>query len=721
VGVSQGGTTTDPPPPVVEGVVDDASCMAFTPTRTNVLSPVDAETTNFLSAMTIDQKVDAMHGGACCKGPYNCDFNGQDSGAAPAAGLPAFKMRDGPRGLHGHDGEIGSTWAVAMARAASFDLDLEERVGNAQGIEMRAFKHDLSLAPTINTLRHPGWARAQETYGEDPVLLGEMGAAFVRGMQNTTPACPKHYAANNTDENRNTVSSNMDEQTLRENYTRAFQITVEKSDPACIMAAYNLVNGTYASENEHLLTDILRSDWGWTGFVVSDWWATVDNHGVESVNGGLDFEMPDDCAFNVLDGAIQGGSVTGARSDQSVERIMNVRHKWGQLSSAYQSSALNASIANTPEHQMIALETAEKGAVLLQNDGILPLMAGATIAVIGPDANMPAQVAESQEGGPPDGLGDRGSSEVNEPYAISVAQGLTEAGFNVTTGAGAADGAGADVVIIPVTMQHNDEGEAFGGGGDRDILSLNGNHPIHWGATKPSAFINAAAATNPNVIVLLMVGSAIIQEDWMGSARAIVQPFYPGQEGGRGIARLLAGTVNFSGKLPFTVATAENQYPVFGNFGASAAMDYLHGYRKFQAEALEPRYWFGHGLSYTTYAYSDIQVLCTAPSVNGRLNVQATVTNNGAVAGEEVVHLYIGYPNTGVRRPPKELKSFQRVALAPGESKVVTFGVPVRDMAYWDMTSNGWALEAGVEHTVIIAPNANPADPNVLSAPFTIQ
>jgi beta-glucosidase len=631
-----------------------------------------------------------------------------------------------------------------MARGASFDLDLEYRVGVAQGKEMRALKHDLSLSPTVNILRHPGWARAQETYGEDPVHVGEFGAAFTRGMQQHVPACPKHFAGNNTDNNRHSMIANMDQQTLRENYVRQFQIIVEKADPACIMAAYNGVNVQGASgqqnfwctENGHLNNEILKGPeeshgWNWKGFVVSDWWATKDTGvtgGANSINGGTDLEMPDNAAFQGLTGHVQGGAVSQARIDDAVTRILNVRMKFGQLSTEYQNSAANPGIVNDQGHRDLARESAQKGAVLLKNDGILPLgpkadelgfgSPGVTrIMVMGRDANLP--ITNTNSVGVPHGLGDRGSSNTNPPYAVSYLKGIQDragSAITVTSSTNVNDATNADVVIIPVTMQHEDEGEAFGGGADRRDLVLGGFHPIHWNP-KPASFINQVAAVNENVIVVLAVGSAIVVEEFRDNVKAIVQSFYPGQEGGNALASLLFGDLNFSAKLPFTVATSPAHYPIFGNGGNSAAYDYFHGYRKFEHENLAPRYWFGYGLSYTTYEYSDLRVLCTEGiAENGRLNVAVTVANTGKMAGDEIVQLYVKYPAMGVRRPPKELKAFARVSLAPGESKEVQLQVTARDLRYWG--DSGWAIEKG-EHTVLVGPSADPAV--LLSAPFTIN
>jgi len=678
-------------------------------------------------------------------GYENVDYNSGtafEAAPLPRVNYPTFRMRDGPRGVRGVLAEKSTTFPVAEVRAASFDTDLEQRIGAVFATEMRAMRVDLLLAPTVNVLRHPGWARAQETYGEDPVLIGEMGAAFVRGLQagpQGMPACVKHYAGNNTDENRGGdnqrgVNAIVDEQNLRENYTRAFQIIVEKSDPACIMAAYNDVNGQPSTENSHLLTDILRKaptdperGFGWRGFVVSDWGATLGaGHGQLALNAGLDLEMPNPAAFGEL------GSANIANIDLAARRILTARGTFGQLSSAYaqtHAQPQDGSIVNDPVRRALTLEAAQKGAVLLKNDGVLPLgkSIGAlgtptlqSIVFLGPDANIPREAAVDG----PHGLGDGGSSQTFPPYIVSFVDGVTEraTGVSVTQSANVADVVGKTIAIIPVTMAHQDEGEAYGGGVDRDTMTLTTIEPRHWTAQKPTAFINAVRAADPNVkiVVLLAVGSAIVMEDWIDSADAIVQTFYPGQEGGHAAASLLFGDVNFSGKLPFTVATDPNHYPVFGNTAQSVTFEYLHGYRRFEANGNAPRFWFGQGLSYTTYQYGEPTVLCSGGiNASGRLNVEVMVTNTGSAAGEEIVQLYVGSPGTpGLLHapPPKELKAFTRVALEPGETKAVQLFVPAHDLRHWG--PNGWELATG-QHTVYVGPSADPAA--LRSAPFTVN
>jgi beta-glucosidase len=730
-GSSMGGNSTGMSGgPMTPVAVNDATCSMFTPERANMLSPVDSNVAPIVQQMSVDQKIAMLSGGPACPN-YDCDFNATGvPGISPA--IPDWRMSDGPRGVHVLSGGKSTTWAVAEARAATFDTDLEYRVGKAQGEEMLALKLDVSLAPTINTLRHPGWARAQETYGEDPILQGELGAAFVRGMQQSVVSCPKHFAGNDTDNNRHTVIAKMDEQTLRENYTKPFEIVVQKADPACIMAAYNGINDTISNatctENAHLLTDIARTEWKWTGTMISDWWATKQ-HGATSLNAGLDLEMPDNRAFVQLPQALQMAQIKGTRIDEAATRILNSRMKLKELTPEYLNAPAKPTITDDTTHQALASETEEKGAVLLKNDKILPLgdkgtalgsssAAVKSIIFLGPDAAIPTTNVKTANVA--SGLGDRGSSNTNPPYAVSFMDGLKKragAGVTITSSANAADASKADVVIIPVAMAHEDEGEAFDGGADRVDLTLSGAHPKHWGATKPAAFIKAAAAANPNVIVLLAVGSAIVMEDWMMSAKAIVQTFYPGQEGGNAVAKLLFGDINFSGKLPFTVAQNPTDYPAFQNNIDATTVEYLHGYRKFEKEARPVRFWFGYGMSYTTYEYSDLEVLCTDGITDtGRLNVQVTVKNTGMMAGDEIVQLYIGYPKTGARRPVKELKTFTRVTLMPGQSQNVQMSVPAKDMAYWG--DNGWTVEK-VEHTVLVGPSSDPM--KLLSAPFTIK
>jgi beta-glucosidase len=293
------------------------------------LSPVDPSIGPLLSAMTTQQRIDAINGGPELVGnKYGTDFNGT---ASVGLNLGAFAMRDGTRGVSQIQGATSpaTMWAVAEARAASFDVELERRVGQAQGNEMLALKYDLALAPLVDILQHPAWGRAQEAYGEDPVLVGEMAAAFVNGMQgdHQMMACAKEFALNVSENQRHYMNAVADDQTLYENFIRSFEIMVLKSDPACIMAAYPRVGGLYSTENPMLLTDTLRTELGWKGFTLSEWWATTVGAGAASLNAGLDYEMPDNQAFKTLPTDLSSNAVTVARLNEAVTRMANARFK----------------------------------------------------------------------------------------------------------------------------------------------------------------------------------------------------------------------------------------------------------------------------------------------------------------------------------------------------------------------------------------------------------
>jgi beta-glucosidase len=734
-GTNAGGSTADGGPSGAGGadgsvVTGPVTAVQMPGPIAPILTPTDPEATKRVSSMIVTTDAIPMLSGGVNAG---WDF---DATGVPSLNIPAMPMRDGPRGVRDLGGGQTTTWAVAEARAASFDLDMEERVGVVHAEEMYGLKYDVSLAPVINTLRNPRWARAQETYGEDPVLLGEMGAAFTRGLQKTrkVQACPKHWVGNDVDDLRTSTQAQVDEQTLRENYAKPFEITVKKADPACIMAAYNGINGSYCAENKHVMTDILRTEWKWAGYVVSDWWATKGN-GALSLMAGLDLEMPDNTAFKSLAADLAGSRVTAARIQEAATRVLNARIKFGLLDPTYSTRARDGAVVNDAAHRTLASETELKGAVLLKNTNILPIGANATaigmgspaarkIAIVGPDNAMPTGVVAA---GQASGLGDRGSSGTKAVQpVVSFAAGLkttarAAAGITVTQSADASAAAGADIVIIPVTMAHEDEGEAYDNGADRKDMLLSGVHPKHW-AQKPAAFIDAVAAVNKNIVVLLAFGSVVVKEPWMDKAMAIVQTWYPGEDGGEAAAKLLLGEANFSGKLPITMAATEADYPAFQNTAATVKVDYLHGYRRFEKNNTPPLYWFGHGLSYTTYEYGAVQVASATVSDPGNLVASVPVTNKGSMDGDEVVQLYIGYPKTAAPapngRPIKELKAFARVALKKGETKTVQFTVPTSDMAYWNMTQSTWVVEK-VSHKVYIGPSADPAQ--LKSADFTIQ
>ena len=397
---SIGGESGPMPVGGVDMMIDTSSgqappeCSSFPVARVVEIPDPDADPAlaSRVDGIPIEQRVRQMYGFP------NCDYSGTQcfqQQAIDEQDLPLWEMRDGPRGVRRLGAGPATAFPVPVARAASFDIDLEQRIGDAIGRQMLAFKYDLMLAPTVNTLRHPGWGRSQETYGEDTVVLGEMGAALVRGIQAHVPTCIKHFAANTTEGNRETVSANMDEQTLREIYTRQFEIAIEKSDPACVMAAYNQVNSTYSAQNPELLTTLLRDEWNWKGFVISDWGAVKST--LPSALAGTDLEMPNNMYYGSLLGQLQGNPNLAARISQAVRRVLNVKKHFGQLDAAYrtndayQNRAVDESIINAPDVLALVEEAAEKGMVLLENkEAFLPLQTGAACSWSVPTATYRA-------------------------------------------------------------------------------------------------------------------------------------------------------------------------------------------------------------------------------------------------------------------------------------------------------------------------------------------
>ena len=602
-----------------------------------------------------------------------------------SAGIRGFRFRDGPRGVRLESG-TATCFPVAVARGATWDLDLEERVGAAIAAETRGLGHNCLLAPTINTLRHPGWGRGQETYGEDPWFLGRMGTASVVGIQQHVPACVKHFAGNNIEDTRMTNNAVVDEQTLRENYARQFEMVIRDSDVACIMAAYNKLNGHYCCENIPLLRHLLKKEWAFDGFVVSDWFAAVTT--VESAIGGLDVEMPWRFLFDGLQMAVSGGQVQEEVIDDAVERILRVKFKFGfaLLNEQYTG---DPSVVESPEHIALAREAAQKGLVLLKNEGqVLPIDRGATkkVAVVGPFANEVR-------------LGDAGSSNVTPSYAITPFLGFKAAagsGVEVVTSEDASAASGVDVAVVVVALTQQDEGEAWNGGGDRDTLDLS--------ADQEQLILEVAGVAKATVVVM-EAGGPITMEKWKSSADAIVMAWYPGMEGGRAIADVLFGDVNFSGRLVQTWPVKWKDEPEFGNHQDETKYEYLHGYRHFDEHGIEPLHPFGSGLSYTTFEYSNLRVPCQVVSPAGRLVVSVDIENTGVRSGVEVPQVYVSYPQSAARRPPRELKGFARVELGAGEKMTVEIPVRIPDLAYFDTVTHDWVVEE-VTHTVHVGPNA---------------
>jgi beta-glucosidase len=515
----------------------------------------------------------------------------------------------------------------------------------------------------------------------------------------------------------------MDEQTLREMYARHFEMIIKDGGVACVMAAYNLVNGKKSTQNKHLLTDILRTDFGFKGFVVSDWFAMPPGEGsattdarkanaAEAVNAGLDIEMPWALNYEQLESVTGPGlPLSEAALTLGASRILEQKYRFktallnDPIGLRKPTTTLSdaVSIENNDDHIAIALEAALKGTVLLKNDrNTLPISRASikTIAVIG--AEVPFEVALTQ---PSTGtihfatdprLGDLGSSRVFADPAKSAgpAAGIAAAagsGINVVSGSDPGLANQADFVVVVAGLTPQDEGEEYTGAGDRSTFALDGKS-----TTNPQAqntlITQVAAKGKPMVVVL--EGGSVIDMPWLNQIPAVVMAWYPGMVGGRALGQLLFGDVSFSGKLPITWPKQWSDEPTF-NAGVTTHMDYYLGYRYFDKNAIQPLFPFGHGLSYTTFSYQNLQVPCSDVTKNGVVSVQVDITNTGTVKGDEVAFLFVSYPSTTARRPAKELKGFRRVSLDPGQTKRVTFALRVSDLKYWDMTSNSWQVESG--------------------------
>ena len=654
---------------------------------------VERRIDKLLAEMTRADKIEQMHGAGLA---------GVSHTAANAGlGIPGLVMVDGPRGI-GFTVGAATSFPVGIARGATWDVALEEQVGDAFGAEARAKGVSMLLAPTMNMLHHPRWGRAQETYGEDTVHLGRMATAFIRGVQRHVIASAKHFAGNSIEgrgadiaHSRFNVDVSVDERTLREVYLPHFRMAVQEGHTGSVMSAYNQVNGQYCGENVHLLHDVLKGDWGFQGFVESDW-VFGTRSTVPSATAGLDIEMPAANYYGKpLADAVGAGQVPEATIDAAVRRILRA-----QLCFRLDTDppAADPTQVETPAHASLALQVAREGIVLLKNEhGTLPLDRShlTSIVVVG------ARPVQRNPGDPPAepplaataNLGDHGSSTVVPSHAVAPLDGIVARAGGVTvthvlgdplTPADQTAIATADAAVIIAGLTFLDEGEGQITVGDRTSLALPGNQ---------DALIAAVAALNPRTIVVLE-GSGPVTMPWIDTVPALLTAWYPGQEGGTAIAEVLFGDLNPSGKLPLSFPRAEFDLPPFDAGNPAVTYGYYHGYRYLDKNGTAPLFPFGFGLSYTTFRYANLTVGAPTLSPYGRLTVTADVTNTGALPGDEVAQLYVGYRSSRVDRAVHDLKAFARVHLDPGETKTVSFPLRAADLAFWDTAAGGWEVEA---------------------------
>jgi len=643
---------------------------------------IEARITELLGELTLAEKVELMHGVGIGLVDDTWAVAGND-----AAGIPGLRMLDGPRGLSDMTGKRGTAFPVGMMRGATWDPEIERRVGAAMAREIRSAGADVLLAPTINLLNHPRWGRAQETYGEDTHHVGTMGVAFIEGVQSEgIIASAKHYAANNIEDTRHDVDVTDDERTLREVYLPQFRRAVQEAQVGSVMSAYNQVNGLYCDLNTHLLREILKDEWGFAGFVESDW--ILGTHGdAASVLAGLDIEMPSPAHFRFLQRAVLAEELTEADIDRAVRRILRAQFCFGV--DARERVVDDPSARETPEHLALAREAATRGIVLLRNEGAaLPLAAGATVVLAGRVADLP-------------NIGDEGSSNVLPTDVVTAREGIEAQAGSVTlltalTPADEATVTAADAVIVVTGNTVEDEGESDIAAGDRDTMELPADE---------IALIEALAALNPNVIVVLEGGSALLVEGWVDDTAAVLHAFYPGSEGGHAIADVLFGVAAPSGRLPFAVPVAEADLPPFDNTSLSVTYGYLYGYRHLDAAGTAPRYPFGFGLTYTTFTYDSLTLDATTLAPDGTLTATVEVTNTGTVAATETVQLYVAAVGSRVTRAPRDLRAFGQIELAPGATGSVELTVPARDLAFWDVDAGAWEVEA-IDYEIQVGPHA---------------
>jgi beta-glucosidase len=621
-------------------------------------------------------------------------------------GVPAVMVTDGPHGLRkqatsadhlgiGHS-VPATCFPPAAALASTWDTDLLRRVGNALGRETRGNDVAVLLGPGVNMKRSPLCGRNFEYFSEDPALAGDLAAALVNGIQDEGVGTSlKHFAANNQETDRMRVSADVDERTLREIYLPAFERVVTQAQPWTVMCSYNKINGTYASQDHWLLTELLRDEWGFEGLVVSDWGAVADR--VAAVAAGLDLEMP------ATGGRTDALVVEAVRSGELDEAVLDVAARRVLRMVARAMPALaEPGLIDVDTHHALAREAAADGSVLLKNapvDGapLLPLTAeaAASAVVIGEFARTPRYQGAGSSQVNPTRLDDaltalRTATGTDLPFAAGFSVAAVEGSQDADDAALLAEAVeaarGAGTVLLFLGLPAPDESEGY----DRTHLDLPANQ---------TALLAAVAAVNPRVVVVLANGSAV-SVGWQDAAPAVLETWLGGQAGGSAVADLLLGARNPSGRLAETIPHRVEDTPAFGSFpGELGHVRYgeglLIGYRWYDTRLVDVAYPFGHGLSYTTFGYSDVTATVAGEGPTSAVEVAVTVTNTGAVAGAEVVQVYVGDPEAAVARPVHELKAFGKVELAPGESRTLTFTLSARDLSFWHPELRRWVVGGG--------------------------
>lgn len=609
--------------------------------------------------------------------------------------IPEIMMADGPHGLRKEPKEKESAsmgesikaicFPTASALACSWDRTLMSRMGEALGEESQSEDVNILLGPGVNIKRSPLCGRNFEYFSEDPLLASELAANYVKGVQSMGVGTSlKHFAANNQEHRRLTVDAQIDERTLREIYLSAFEKVVKEAQPWTVMCAYNQVNGTHASENKYLLTDVLKEEWGHEGFVVSDWGAV--NYRDKGIEAGLELEMPSshgDGKKAIVD-AVENGSLSEESLDRAAERMLKIIFK------AVESDRDDLNY-NKDEHHQLAREIAAESMVLLKNkDSILPLTKDDKLGVVGSFAKKPRF-----QGG--------GSSNIN-PYQVDNAYAELEKytdqklayaeGYSVESDSNDSKlikeakelAEKVDKVLIFAGLPDRYESEGY----DRDTLEMppNQNH-----------LIEELAEVNENIVVVLSNGSPVTMP-WLKKAKGVLEAYLTGQAGGGAAADILFGHVNPSGKLAETFPQKLSDNPSYLFFpGEKDKVEYREGifvgYRYYDSKEIEPLFPFGYGLSYTEFEYSDLQIEKNKITDQETLNLSLKVKNTGETYGKEIIQLYVSDPESTVIKPEKELKEFAKVELEPGQEKIVEFELAKRAFAYYNTEIDDWYVESG--------------------------
>ena len=680
----------------------------------NAATPLEQRVSDLLGRMTVEEKATMLSGSGW-----------MESAPIERLGIPAIKMADGPMGVRSWAGSsaitnaangpakvLATSFPSGVAMAATWDPELVQREGQAIGQEVKALGRDMILGPTVNINRVPLWGRNFEGYGEDPYLTSQLGVAYIKGVQSegVIPSV-KHFAANNEEFERHRIDAHVDERTMHEIYLPAFKAAVQEGGAWTVMSAYNRLNWTYCAENVPLLTDILKKEFGFKGFVISDWGSTYST--APTVNAGMDLEMPGGPAMEAWfarestkaagNGAgwltadkvlaeVKAGHISEASLDDNVSRILRVIFESGLFDHPHAGGGE----VDTPAQKAVALQGATEGIVLLKNTGsLLPLDAAKipSIVVIGPNALI------ARTGG-------GGSSLVRSKYAVTPLDGIRERigdwaqkvsfsmgvlmegeapeldtplGRETMLKDAVKAAASAEVTVVVVGRYPKLEGEGF------DVKTMD----LPAGQDE---LIQAVEAVNPHTIVVLNTGDPVTMTKWIDKTPALVEMWYGGQEAGHALASILFGDANPSGKLPVSFPKRFEDSPAASNYpGENLKVNYAEGiyvgYRYFDTKNVEPQFPFGFGLSYTTFEYSDLKVASDS--------VQLKIRNTGTREGAEIVQLYVHDGHSKIDRPLRELKGFQRVELKAGETKFVNFLLDPAAFSYWSPEKKGWMAEPG--------------------------